>query len=82
MVSFQDLPDEIILKVINYLQIYDLLRCGRVSKRIRKISDDESLRKQAKGLVAENTELKRSLAEALNDNQQLKERLAKYEKVC
>ena len=82
MVSFQDLPDEIILKVINYLQIYDLLRCGRVSKRIRKISDDESLRKQAKGLVAENTELKRSLAEALNDNQQLKARLAKYEKVC
>ena len=82
MVSFQDLPDEIILKVINYLQIYDLLRCGRVSKRIRKISDDESLRKQANGLVAENTELKRSLAEALNDNQQLKERLAKYEKVC
>ena len=82
MVSIQDLPDEIILKVINYLQIYDLLRCGRVSKRIRKISHDESLRKKAYGLVAENTELKRILVEALHDNKQLKERLAKYEKVC
>ena len=43
MVSLQDLPDEIILKVINYLQIKDLIRCGDTSKRIRNISRDESL---------------------------------------
>ena len=43
MVSIQDLPDEIILKVINYLQIKDLIRCGHTSKRIRNISRDESL---------------------------------------
>ena len=43
MVSLQDLPDEIILKVINYLQIKDLIRCGHTSKRIRRISCDESL---------------------------------------
>ena len=46
MVSIQDLPDEIILKVVNYLEIEDLLRCGRVSKRIRKVSHDESLWKK------------------------------------
>ena len=46
MASIQDLPDEIILKVINYLEIEDLTRCGRVSKRIRKISHDESLWKK------------------------------------
>ena len=65
MVSFQDLPDEIILKVINYLQIYDLLRCGRVSKRIRNISHDESLRKlklifTIKSLCADNEAAKKS----------------------
>ena len=43
MVSFQDLPDEIVLKVINYLQIKDLISCGHTSKRIRRISCDESL---------------------------------------
>ena len=55
MASIQDLPDEIILEVISYLEIEDQLRCGGVSKRIRKISHDESLRKKAYGLVAENT---------------------------
>ena len=43
MVSLQDLPDEIILKVINYLKTKDLIRCGHISKRIRNISRDESL---------------------------------------
>ena len=46
MASFQDLPDEIILKVIGYLEIEDLSRCGGVSKRIRKISHDESFWKK------------------------------------
>ena len=36
---------------------------------------------QANGLHAENAALKRSLVEALHDNQQLKERLAKYEQI-
>ena len=42
MASFQDLPDEIILKVIGYLEIEDLSRCGGVSKRIRKISHEKT----------------------------------------
>ena len=43
MSSFLDLPDEIILKVLSYTEIADLWRCGRVSKRIRNISNDNSL---------------------------------------
>jgi len=50
--------------------------------REERLAKEADVAKQATGLVAENTELKRSLAEALNDNQQLKERLAKYEKIC
>ena len=40
---FEDLPDEIILNVLSFLDIKDLLRCSQTSKRIRMISNDESL---------------------------------------
>ena len=47
MLNFLDLPDEIILKVFYFLTITnepkDLLSCGQVSKRIRRISHDNSL---------------------------------------
>ena len=43
MASIQDLPDEIMLKVINYLDRKDLIKCGQVSKRIRIISRDQIL---------------------------------------
>ena len=43
MSSFLDLPDELILKVLSYTEIADLLSCGQVSKRIRTISNDDSL---------------------------------------
>ena len=43
MSQFQDLPDEIILKVLSHMVLKDLLCCGQISKRIRAISHDESL---------------------------------------
>ena len=43
MSSFLDLPDELILKVLSYAETADLLRCSQVSKRIRTISNDNSL---------------------------------------
>ena len=43
MSSFLDLPDELILKVFSYTETMDVLRCGQVSKRIRTISNDNSL---------------------------------------
>ena len=39
----EDLPDEMILKVLIYVNIADLMRCGQVSKRIRKVRNIESL---------------------------------------
>ena len=50
--------------------------------REERLAKEAEVNKKAIGLHAENAELKRSLAEALADNQQLKERLAKYEKIC
>ena len=43
MPSFLDLPDELILEVLRYTEITDVLKCGQVSKRIRTISNDNSL---------------------------------------
>ena len=43
MSNFQDLPDELILKILGYLEIKALINCGQVSKRIRRISHDDSL---------------------------------------
>ena len=42
MASFQDSPDEVILKVIKYLDINELVKFGEVSKRMRAISNDKS----------------------------------------
>ena len=43
MSSFLDLPNEMILKVLSYAEITDVVRCGQVSKRIRTISNNNSL---------------------------------------
>ena len=47
MLNFQDLPDELVLKILSYLSCFkitkDLINCGQVSKRIRKISRDGTL---------------------------------------
>ena len=41
--QLDDLPDEVILKVLGFLDIKELLLCGQVSKRLRAIANDESL---------------------------------------
>jgi hypothetical protein len=43
MANFHNLPDELILTVLSYSKIKDLITCGQASKRIRKISRDNSL---------------------------------------
>ena len=40
---WQDLPDELILKILSYSEVKDLICCGQVSKRTRNISRDSSL---------------------------------------
>ena len=41
--KWQDLPDELILKILSYSEVEDLISCGQVSKRTRNISQDSSL---------------------------------------
>ena len=41
--KWQDLPDELILKILGYSEVIDLIICGQVSKRTRNISQDNSL---------------------------------------
>ena len=43
MKNFQDLPDELVLKILSYSETKDLIRCGQVSKRTRRISHDSTL---------------------------------------
>ena len=41
--QLEDLPDEVILNVLHFLDLPDLIHCGLVSKRFRSMSFIESL---------------------------------------
>ena len=41
-IQFMDFPAEILLIILTYLDIKSLINCGKVSKKIRNISHDES----------------------------------------
>ena len=43
MLSFQDLPDELLLKILSYSETKDLISCSQISKRIRRITYDSTL---------------------------------------
>ena len=43
MLSLEDLPDEITLKILNLVNIKDLFRCLAVNKKLRTIANDQSL---------------------------------------
>jgi len=44
--SFENLPDEIILKIFSFLKINDLYQCMSINKKMRNIASDKSLWKQ------------------------------------
>ena len=44
--TFDHLPDEVQLKIVNFLEIKDLIRFAQVSKRARRICHDESIWKK------------------------------------
>ena len=43
MLSLEDLPDEITLKILNFVNIKVLFRCLAVNKKLRTIANDQSL---------------------------------------
>ena len=43
MSNFQDLPDELVLIILKNVETKDLIPCGQVSQRMRKISQEGSL---------------------------------------
>ena len=43
MLNFEHLPDEVILQILSYSETKDLISCGQLSTRIRRISRDDSL---------------------------------------
>ena len=43
MLELQNLPDEILLKVLNYLEIEEVCICVQVSQRFRDICHDQTL---------------------------------------
>ena len=43
---FDHLPDEVQLKIFKLLEIEDLMHCSQVSKRLRKICQDETIMKK------------------------------------
>ena len=43
---FDCLPDEVQLKIFKFLEIEDLMQCAQVSKRVRRICQDESIVKK------------------------------------
>ena len=43
MLNFQDLPDELVLNILSYSETIDLISCGQISKKIRRISHDSAL---------------------------------------
>ena len=46
MVSLEDLPNEILVKIFGYLSIKELFQCGQVSHRLRKLSKEKSFWKK------------------------------------
>ena len=42
-IGFEEFPNELLLKILSFLEINNLLKCSQTSKRIRIISYDDSL---------------------------------------
>ena len=66
--SFQDLPDELILKVLSFSEPKDVIKSGQVSKRLRKISQDNSLWQRVHSSYFLISELESVLGSALQEN--------------
>ena len=68
-------PDEIVLKILNYLSLGELIQCARVSKRLNALCEDKSLSYRSNMLVMQGLTVKgrKSIIDALIANPELTE---------
>ena len=41
--TIDDLPDELILEILSFMNVKEIIKCGQVSKRIRSMCSDETI---------------------------------------
>ena len=58
MIGMENLPDEIVLKILDYLSLGQLILCARVSKRLNNICKDCSLGYRSSMLVMKKLAVK------------------------
>ena len=68
-------PDEIVLKILNYLSLGELIQCAKVSKRLNALCEDKSLSYRSNMLVMQGLTVKgrKSIIDALIANPELTE---------
>jgi hypothetical protein len=68
-------PDEIVLKILNYLSLGELIQCARVSKRLNALCEDKSLSYRSNMLVMQGLTVKgrKSISHTLIANPELTE---------
>ena len=65
------LPEEIVLKILDYLSLSELIQCARVSRRFNRICKDRSLRYRSSTLIIKDL--------TLNDQKYINNILKKHE---
>ena len=74
MIGMENLPDEIVLKILGYLGLGQLIQCARVSKSLNNICKDRSLSYRSSMLVMKKLTVKvrKSIIEILIDRSEVK----------
>ena len=69
----ENLPNEVVLQILSYLNIGELIQCARVSKRLNTICEDKSLSYRSNMLVMQDLTVKgrKSITDILIANPEL-----------
>ena len=83
MIGMENLPDEIVLKILGYLGLGQLIQCARVSKSLNNICKDRSLSYRSSMIVMKKLTVKvrKSIVDILIARPQVKKvkmRISKF----
>ena len=83
MIGMENLPDEIVLKILGYLGLGQLIQCARVSKSLNNICKDRSLSYRSSMIVMKKLTVKvrKSIVNVLIARPQVKKVKMKMSKV-